>query len=98
MADGFKVNGVGTDEVPGLVWQLLVASGQENAAIASQLADSYKAQADKASATLYLVREAIHRLFEGPYMPNPRTVENALYPGEEAVRAIVEDRTWERGW
>lgn len=70
--------------------ELVVRIMQKNAADAAwttnQLLDAYKDRAERAEATLGLIRANIQALLAGPYMPTSHAIEAALWPDNEQVQ------------
>lgn len=73
-----------------LVAGVLSAMFKDTAATTDALLDSYKHRADRAEAELWLVREQIGRLLEGPYMPTSQALLAALWPSDNAVVAAID--------
>jgi hypothetical protein len=59
---------------------------------AEELMESYKKERDQLKAELDLIRYDIVRLMREPHVPNPSRVVLVLFPSEDTIRTIVEDR------
>ena len=70
-----------------LVAAVLTQMANDTAFTTNALLDSYKHRADKAEATLNLIREHIGDLLAGPYMPTSLALAAALWPSDAAVEA-----------
>jgi hypothetical protein len=73
-----------------LIVRIMHANAENAAHLGNQLTEAYKAQAEKAEATLGLIRVTITDLLDGRYTPNPNWIRNALFPSAEAVEAFLE--------
>lgn len=67
--------------VVGLMGAMQAQTGSVNWSLICGLTISER----KYHAQLSIVRDEVMRLMDGAYMPNPRAVTNALFPGEAAV-------------
>lgn len=76
-----------TYEVPGLMFACMEQMSRDAEFTTNALLDSYKHQAEKAQATLDLVRDRISELLSGPYMPTSHALANALWPLEAEIEA-----------
>jgi uncharacterized coiled-coil protein SlyX len=67
-----------------LVADILTAMTSQTAAITNQVIDGLTEQLADSRAEVDAIRERIHELLSGPYLPNPEAIERALYPSPEA--------------
>ena len=77
-------------EVDSAAMELVVRIMQQNAKDAAwtteQLLHAYKDRAEKAEATLALIRRGVGALLNGPYMPTSHAIEAALWPASDQAQ------------
>ena len=77
-------------EVDPAAMELVVRIMQQNAKDAAwtteQLLHAYKDRAERAEATLALIRHGVGGLLNGPYMPTSHAIEAALWPASDQVQ------------
>jgi hypothetical protein len=78
------------DDIPdegarNLATRLMLQSAQDNASIASSLAEHWRERAETAETALRLIRARVEALYAGPYAPNESRVIGALYPSDDQV-------------
>lgn len=87
------------DRVPdptGLVGALIQKNYNDYAATMNSLTEGYKRDLDVAQAERDIIRADISAVFDSPYMPSPSAVLAFLWPSEERVKALIEER--EHNW
>jgi hypothetical protein len=72
-----------------LVARLMEASLAQTHAVTNSVIDDLTYRAKRAETELQLVRDTVSALLDGPWMPMPDAIRRALWPGREAVDAIL---------
>lgn len=72
-----------------LVAALMTASMMATAAETDQVINALQYRAARAEAELDLVRQSVSTLLEGPYMPMPDALRNALWPARETIDEVL---------
>lgn len=72
---------------------VMAASHNETMTVTNWVVDAEKQRADRAEATLDLIRNRIIELLDGPYMPNPYLLEKALWPSDQAIEQQMKEES-----
>lgn len=68
-----------------LIVRIMQQSAKDAAWTSNQLIDAYKEQAERAEATIALIRDSIQALYDAPWTPSQQSVLAALWPSRHAV-------------
>jgi hypothetical protein len=64
---------------------------EDTASTTTNVIEMFKRDEARLKAELWLIRDQVGRLLEGPWMPTSHALMEALYPSRDAVEAAVND-------